>query len=111
MIKQPPNINQRTPRGVGDPNGTRSLLGSRRYQAWRKRIAIDRLNSCAVCWERDGIITPFDELHHIKPRSTHPELVMDEHNVELLCANCHDEKHALTSRLEPPVDTPGRVFF
>ena len=31
--------------------------------------------------------------HHIKPRSTHPELLADPSNIILLCVRCHARVH------------------
>lgn len=72
---------------------TRKLLRHRRYRNWRASIAAQRMRRCDVCWKRDGIIRDFEELHHIKPRSTHPHLVMVASNVLLLCHACHMEIH------------------
>ena len=95
MLRTPPTIGQRTPRPkAADPNGTRSLLGSRRYRNWREQIALQRLNRCEVCWNRDGRVINYRHLHHIKPRSLFPELVMDAANVQLLCVDHHDETHS-----------------
>lgn len=33
------------------------------------------------------------EVHHILPRKTHPRLVNDTSNCELLCRKCHLEHH------------------
>ncbi|MAD79439.1 MAG: hypothetical protein CMJ50_01160 [Planctomycetaceae bacterium] len=49
---------------------------------------------CQVCWERDKRVIEYDHAHHIKPRETHPQLVMDPTNIMLLCEKHHDETHA-----------------
>lgn len=33
------------------------------------------------------------EIHHIKPRSTHPELMYDYANLLSLCNDCHTQHH------------------
>lgn len=33
------------------------------------------------------------EVHHIKPRHTHPELIYDLRNLMSLCSTCHKEIH------------------
>lgn len=45
---------------------------------------------CQRCYIKYGIING-DELqvHHIKPRITHPELMYDEDNVITLCKSCN----------------------
>lgn len=44
--------------------------------------------NCTVC----HIEIPYPEVDHIKKRSTHPELVFDESNLQILCHWCHLKK-------------------
>lgn len=58
--------------------------------AWRKlsayKLATDPLcQSCATV----GKITPATQVHHVRPRSKHPELALVLTNLESLCAACH----------------------
>ncbi len=34
-----------------------------------------------------------EEVHHIKPRHTHPELIYDWRNLMTLCSDCHKKEH------------------
>ena len=57
---------------------------------WRKVramfIAANPL--CARCAAR-GVVVAVEEVHHIKPVVTHPDLRLDMTNLEPLCGRCH----------------------
>jgi len=56
-----------------------------------KHYYIDKLKSsprCTICGVKKDL-----ELHHIKPKSKHPELEFDLDNVTLLCSCCHNLLH------------------
>ena len=56
----------------------------RRFRLW----FLSRHPMCAEC-ERRGRSTVSNEVHHKRPRQTHPELAYDEMNCEGLCKPCH----------------------
>jgi len=39
--------------------------------------------------EREGVTTPVEEIHHIKPAGKHPHLFFAENNLAGLCRACH----------------------
>lgn len=50
---------------------------------------------CVRC-EGQGRVVPVDEVHHVKPLRSHPELKFDEGNLMSLCRSCHKvEEHKL----------------
>ena len=53
----------------------------RRFRAWL-------LKQRPVC-EAEGCNRPATELHHVKPRDTHPELRLDPENIQALCKSHH----------------------
>lgn len=55
-----------------------------KYQKFRKKIIERDGNKCTKCGATENL-----QVHHIKPRKTHPELVMDEDNCVTLCILCH----------------------
>ncbi len=60
------------------------------WQSFRKmRLAEDPL--CADCF-KVGLVTPSNEVHHIKTIKDFPELRLDRHNTECLCKACHSKK-------------------
>lgn len=62
---------------------------------WRKcRIAvlIRDHHLCQPCL-RKGRVTTANTVHHIKPLESHPELALDEDNLESICPTCHNQEH------------------
>ena len=43
---------------------------------------------CERCY-RKGRITAMSEVHHLKPRRSHPALALDSENLVSLCTTCH----------------------
>ena len=54
---------------------------------------------CEEC-KRNGIIKAGKEVHHKKPLDKWWELRLDADNCELLCADCHNQKHERVSELQ-----------
>lgn len=58
---------------------------------------------CEMC-EREGKITPTEEIHHIKPISSgsdelaRKDLAFDYNNLMALCAECHRKIHRLMNK-------------
>lgn len=44
---------------------------------------------CQICCESNSL-----EVHHILPKSTHPELTFDDENLITICKECHKKMHA-----------------
>ena len=60
--------------------------------AWKKarRAALQRDNyMCRGCL-RNGRLKPAQEVHHIKPTGSYPELALEQSNLESLCRQCHE---------------------
>lgn len=61
-------------------------------KAWKRLrlLALQRDNGlCQECLRNNRIKTA-TEVHHILPRSTHPELAFELSNLESLCWDCHE---------------------
>ena len=58
------------------------------WKWWRFAKLYKQLNPyCAHC----GLLG--QELHHIQPRATHPQLMYDYDNLLHLCHDCHTQHH------------------
>lgn len=61
--------------------------------AWRKyakaHLAVEP--TCRECLKY-GKVRAAEQVDHIKPRQTHPELEWDEDNLQSLCRPCHTRK-------------------
>lgn len=75
----------RVPEKAPDPRSTKE------YRAWQKAV-IKRDVVCQKCGFDEHL-----ETHHIKPIATHPELITDVNNGQLLCKDCHKEMHKTRS--------------
>ena len=62
------------------------------WRALRLKV-ISEVGGC----ERCGAIEDLS-VHHIKPRATHPELILERSNLEVLCQRCHKMAHEQTGR-------------
>lgn len=64
---------------------TDRLKSSKQYKDWRRQV-FERDNwTCQECGVRNNKLHP----HHIKAKSTHPELVFEVSNGITLCKDCH----------------------
>lgn len=66
---------------------------TRKWIAFRGNFLDKRKNgwgswNCEHCFQE----THYPEVDHIKKRSTNPELVFDESNLQVLCHACHQRK-------------------
>ena len=78
---------------------------SARHKAWREKVLRKSGYLCEEC-KRYGRMVSASHAHHIKPRSTYPELAFDVGNGMALCTRCHN-------KIEPRYGTPpplGRRF-
>lgn len=71
---------------------------------WQWRKLSERFRKefplCQEC-ERQGRVTPCDEVHHIVPISEAPWLRLDRSNLMALCVACHDRIEAEARRDKP----------
>jgi thymidylate synthase (FAD) len=62
---------------------------------WCNSIRSEKLKesdySCVICESNEKL-----ELDHIKPVYSHPDLAYDSDNIQVLCHDCHTEKHNLS---------------
>lgn len=59
-------------------------------KAWlkMKSLILYKKGKCEIC-SSDSFL----QVHHILPRSSHPELAMDRENLMVLCKPCHKNIH------------------
>lgn len=74
----------------GKTSANKILRSSAAFREWRKQVFTRDNYSCVNCSAKSGVGKRV-ELHpdHIKPLSTHPELVFELSNGRTLCADCH----------------------
>ena len=64
-------------------------------KAWKlaraERLATDNY-LCQPCF-RKSVLAPATLVHHIEPIETHPELGLEQGNLESQCAACHNLAH------------------
>lgn len=60
------------------------LRGTKEYREFRLKILERDNNKCVKCGSTQKL-----QIHHIKPANKFPELLMEESNVQTLCAKCH----------------------
>lgn len=85
--------------------------------AWRhaRDAALARdLGLCQDCLARyrqdpSHQVRPATLVHHILPRSTHPELTYALDNLISLCAQHHEERHPERHAGKPPPEAPEGV--
>ncbi|WP_051353750.1 HNH endonuclease [Atopobium fossor] len=70
---------------------------------------------CADCQER-GLVTPIDEVHHIKPLTPenidNPAVTVNQDNLVGLCRDCHFARHKAMGTYGAQKDVlPARVWF
>ena len=56
------------------------------------RILKQHHYECERC-RKKGLVTRATTVHHRKYLRNHPELALDEENLEPICAKCHYEEH------------------
>lgn len=69
---------------------------------WSKIIR-NRDEKCLHCGKTEGL-----HAHHIKPKSTHPELALDLSNGITLCYSCHKQEHERNRQQRIRSSTPQR---
>lgn len=65
-------------------------LRTRRWHFFREQVILRDGGECQRCLALHGehVYYPL-EVHHIKPRKTHPELMYDPDNVVTICKSCN----------------------
>jgi 5-methylcytosine-specific restriction endonuclease McrA len=63
-------------------------VAARKMSGSAKRKVHERDRVCQGCGHKGSDDNPL-QVHHIKPRSTHPKLVNKLSNCVLLCNECH----------------------
>lgn len=67
------------------------------YRKWRDSIIAER-GKCEQCGRTEELV-----LHHIRPRASHPQLLMFRSNVRVLCMHCHGMAHGMSTRISSAV--------
>lgn len=79
------------PEDVMDPMRLKKI-GGRWRSVWQRDIRRQREAEIGACENCEGF-GPFD-IHHIVSVHVDPSLAFDEDNVEMLCKDCHKQRHA-----------------
>lgn len=72
---------------------------AKRRAAKRRKLMAEYAEACRVVDQRaEGLCEwcgsgSWLDHHHVKPRSTHPDLIADPNNIRLLCRSCHMRAH------------------
>lgn len=72
--------------------GNQNFYKSTRWKRRRKQILRRDQYLCQEC-KRYGRMTEATTVHHIKELDDHPDLAMNEKNLQSLCAKCHNKMH------------------
>jgi hypothetical protein len=72
----------------------RKQLKSTPLAQWARRIRREFNYACPRCGKKRNL-----EAHHIFPKHEHPKMREDLDNGILLCLKCHDEIHAILSKV------------
>lgn len=67
------------------------FLRTQEWREMRQRVFIRDGNYCRCCGAKPGLEV-FLCVDHIKPRKTHPDLALDEDNLQVLCNECNGGK-------------------
>ena len=62
------------------------------WRRMRAKVLRDNHYECERC-KKKGLVTPASTVHHRKYLRQHPELALDEGNLEPICEKCHYEEH------------------
>lgn len=98
-------------RGAKMQDFAKRFYKSRAWQHCRDAYTKSKGGLCEECLKK-GLYEPGEIVHHrihITPDNiNHPEITMDFNNLELLCRNCHGDRHR--NRIKRyAVDELGRV--
>jgi len=90
----------------------KAFYSSKAWQRRREQHKQEVGGLCECCLAR-GIITPGEIVHHIVPITpmniNDPSITMARENLELVCRECHADRHAQRSPRRFKVDEFGRV--
>ncbi len=87
----------------------RRFYKSKAWLRCRKIVIIRDKYLCQRCL-RQGKITKYDVVHHIKERKDYPELALDVNNLECLCHRCHGKHHPKGKKEEKEIPKGVVVF-
>lgn len=62
---------------------------------------------CRRCFDEENLTIAAEEVDHIKPLNTHPELGMEWDNLQSLCRSCHEKKTAQENNRFSGADAEG----
>jgi predicted nucleic-acid-binding Zn-ribbon protein len=62
-------------------------MANSKLQIWSNAVR-ERDGKCLKCGKTEDL-----HAHHIKPKATHPELILDVKNGKTLCYSCHKSEH------------------
>lgn len=86
---------------------------SKRWQATRDRYARSVGGLCEPC-SAQGLVVPGEIVHHrveLSPSNIHdPSVTLDWSNLELVCRECHANRHARKHDRRYSVDAQGKVL-
>ena len=75
-----------------EPEAIRRLRWNRRYRRWRAEILRSE-PLCRFCKE-SGLTVAAEQIDHIEAVHLAPERFWDRTNIQPLCRECHELKHA-----------------
>ena len=84
------------------------IHNSRRWRKLRKGI-LHREPLCRLCKEQ-GLTVAADQVDHIKPVSTRPELMWIKDNLQPLYKDCHDNKTGVENSRFRKVNLDGDLI-
>jgi 5-methylcytosine-specific restriction enzyme A len=83
-------------RSLTQARQTRSSVAWQRVRAEKRRVD----PCCEDCRAR-GVLTPTQEIHHVRSLSEAPELALEMSNLRSLCVSCHDKYSTLKTKGMP----------
>ena len=90
------------------------LLSTARWRHLRDAALARDLGLCQDCLalhmaDPSVQVRPAALVHHIKPRSTHPELALSLDNLTSLCHQHHEQRHPERRRMTHTPEAPAGV--
>ncbi|MBR4470922.1 MAG: HNH endonuclease [Erysipelotrichaceae bacterium] len=94
-------------------NKIKQFYSSAAWQKCREAYKKEHNYLCEECQKR-GMITPAEEVHHIKKLTKYnidnPDITLNPKNLQCLCRSCHEAKHKRKPITRYTIDEYGRVF-
>lgn len=73
-------------------SAAKRFYNSKMWRIAREKVLIRDNYLCQSCLKQ-GIIATAHAVHHIKEYKEHPELALEETNLEAICKPCHNKQH------------------